>query len=94
MKMVYPMMPAFIKYQSKSRRAIFLRRHPYLHAMSRLKLPLSASYLILHFDHLFLEALGRTFRYSSMDDMMRKKSTTLTMLRDIYHHFRDCLIHL
>ena len=84
------MMPAYIKYQWKSQRASILRRP---HHFRRLKLPLSANYLILHFDRLFLGALGRTSRYNNMDDMTKKKSTTLT-IHDIYHHFRDCLIHL
>ena len=76
------MMPAYIKYQWKSH---FLRRH---------RLRTIGSYLILYIGHQFLGALGRRSRYNNMDDMMRKKSITLTMLRDIYHHFRDCLIHL
>ena len=85
------MMSPYIKYQWKSQHPS--RRHHHLRTISRLKLelPLSACYLI---DRLSLGALGPTSRYSNMDDMMRKKSITLTMLQDIYHHFRDCLIHL
>ena len=82
------MMPAYIK----SPRARFLHRPHHLRNISRPKLPLSASYLILHFDRRFL-ARGRMSRYNNMDVMMRKKSTTLTMQRDIYHHFLDYLIH-